>query len=283
MIKNFVLATTLIALSTVAGAAQTGIRKVDFKNFTYNVNCIGENPSKVTVKDGKFEKKGKPATQDEIPDYFYFGIYEDIAYGDLNGDGAEEAVILGSCNTGGSGNFSEGFVYSLAKNKPVLLANIAGGDRADGGLRAAKIEKGLLVLDINDTGELGGACCPEVVITTKLKLTGKKLTQVGKATQKELYPAQRIAFAKGAKSSVNKITLEKYDQKRFVINARAGQTLRVVLDSKDVSAGIIKGEADVTENSNGFTAKLTKSGDFLISVSNGAEASRAVGVTFEVR
>src|SRR5687767_7431093 len=80
--------------------AQGGIRAVDFKNFTYQPNCAGEETQTITVKNGEysFEKQ----MQDYV-DRLHFNIFS-ITYGDIDGDGSEEAIILSSCNTGGTGN-----------------------------------------------------------------------------------------------------------------------------------------------------------------------------------
>lgn len=84
-----------------------------------------------------------------------------------------------SCNTGGTGQFTEGFVYTIKTGKPTLLARIAGGDRAEGGLRMAKVTDGFLFIDRNrDEGK--GLCCPEFAELVKYKWKRNKLVQIGK-------------------------------------------------------------------------------------------------------
>ena len=164
--KGTLLMVGLFLVLNVMVFGQDDIRRVDFKNFAYEPFCAGEEKQKVTVKDGEFSEEKQ---MDGYVDRFYFKVF-DVAYGDLNGDGKDEAVILTVCNTGGTGNFSEGFVYSIKARKPSMIARIPGGDRAYGGLRAASVVAGMLVVESNDVGEQGGACCPEFVITTKYKL-----------------------------------------------------------------------------------------------------------------
>ena len=96
------------------------IRKVDFKNFTYEPSCAYDDNKKITVKNGEYSYE-KPA--DGYTDRFYFKAFE-ISYGDLNGDNSEEAIVLTECNTGGTGNFTEGFIYTLKDGKPALFAKI---------------------------------------------------------------------------------------------------------------------------------------------------------------
>src|SRR5829696_8441370 len=168
---KFLLLVSSLLFAVTFAAAQSGIRSVDFKNFTYEPHCAGEETQKLTVKNGEysFEKQ----MQDYV-DRLHFNIFS-ITYGDVDGDRSEEAIILSSCNTGGTGNFSEGFVYKLRNSKPVLIARIKGGDRAYGGLRTAVVTNGLLAIDRNDPGENGANCCPEFIETQKYKMTNGKL------------------------------------------------------------------------------------------------------------
>lgn len=254
---------------------QDEIRKVDFKNFTYTPYCADEETTKVTVKKGEY-------SLDKGDDKLFFNI-NNITYGDLNGDNSTDAVILSNCNTGGTGQFSEGFIYGMKNGKPELLARIPGGDRADGGLRSAKVENGLLVVDANDNSQGGGACCPEYAVTTKYRLEGKTLKEVGKGVKRELYPAQRVNFDKGATKTTLTVSFKKDDDiKRFKVGARAGQTLIVTTNSKDVSISL-DGEAETTDGENSLTAKLQKSGDFVIQLQKISDAVLSVSLTIEIQ
>ena len=248
--------------SAQAGAeAENQIRKTDFKNFTYEPGCASEDKRKITVKNGEYSlDKGDD-------DRMYFDVRE-VTYGDVNGDKIEDAIVLTVCNTGGSGQFSEGFIYGIKDGKPELLTRIEGGDRADGGLRSAKVENGLLVVERNGAGETGGACCPEFVVTSKYKLEGKTLKQIGGDTTRDLYPPQRVKFEKGAQDTFIDVKLTNdEDIKRFIIGAREMQLLTIESNSKDVSITLVKGEADVIEqDGKRLQATLKQTGDFVVQV-----------------
>src|SRR6476661_3000673 len=62
------------------------VRKVDFKNFTYEPECAYDDNKKITVKNGEYSYE-KPANG--YTDRFYFNVFE-TSYGDLNGDNSEE-------------------------------------------------------------------------------------------------------------------------------------------------------------------------------------------------
>lgn len=239
--------------------------------------CAGDKPEKVTVKNGEFSSEKQ---MDGYVDRFYFNVMS-VAYGDVTGDNRDEAIVLTSCNTGGTGNFTEGFIYSSKAGKPSLLARIPGGDRAYGGLRKARVENGLLVVESNDVGEMGGACCPEYVVTTRYEVQGGKLTEVGNAEKRELFPRQRVTFAKGTSGTTLKETIPANEGKRFVVGARAGQTLTVSVSSDKASVRLLE-DAKVTEGVDGFTSKLPKNGNYTIEVSNYEDSDLPITINIKI-
>jgi hypothetical protein len=258
--------------------AQSDIHSVDFKNFTYSAFCAGDDPETLTVKNGEFSKE---TAQDGYVDRLYFNV-SDIAYGDLNGDGRDEAIVLTVCNTGGTGNFSEGFVFTMKGAKPVMTGRIPGGDRAYGGLRSSTVEKGLLLIDSNDPGKGGAACCPELILTTTYKLVGNKLTKVGKETSRDLYPTERVTFAKGMSGKTFKVTIPEEEGRRYILGGRAGQTLTVTVDTDQASLRLL-GDVEVKSGVNNFAVKLPSSGDFTIEVQNNSNGPLPVTVGVKIQ
>lgn len=275
--KIFLSATLFLLVTVSVSLAQKSIRDVDFKNFTYEVSCVGEDKRKVTVKDGEFSEIKEV---DGYPDRFFYGVSEPN-YGDIDGDGAEEAVLISICNTGGTGNFSVGHVFGMKNGKAEEIATIAGGDRAYGGLREIKIENGLIVIKQNDVGERGGACCPEFEVTTKARFTNGKLEEVGQAVRRELYPMQQVNFARGTSKTQIKVTVNEVS--RFKLGARAGQTMTVSVDKQYVSVDLYEGEADVKAAEKSFVAKLKQNGEYIIQLQNLGDAPQEVTLTIEIK
>lgn len=269
---------TAILLLSAAVAAQKTIRRVDFRNFTFEPYCTGETPDKITVKNGEFSEEKH---EDGYVDRFYFKIFA-IEYGDLNGDRMEEAVLLSVCNTGGTGNFTEGFIFGMNGDKPRLLARIPGGDRAYGGLRSAKVEKGLLVVESNDVGEMGGACCPEFVVTSRFKLFGDEIKPVGIPDRREIFPIERLTFTKGTSGTTFKTTLSADEGRRFVVGARAGQVLTVSIDTDQAGLRLLE-DASVTFGINNFLARLPKTGDYTIEIQNNSGAELPVLINVKIQ
>jgi len=254
------------------------IRKVDFKNFTYEPSCAYDENKRITVKNGEYSYE-KPA--DGYTDRFYFKAFE-ISYGDLNGDNSEEAVVLTECNTGGTGNFTEGFIYTLKDRKPVLFTKIPGGDRAEGGLRTARVDNGQLIVESNDPGETGGACCPEFILTTHYDVSTGKLKQVGKVDRRGIFPTERVKFDKGSTGTTIRIKIPANEGHRYIVGARGGQTLDVSVNTDKASVRLLE-DAQTTDVTNGFSATLPKDGNYTIEVSNYDDKPLDVVLNIKIR
>jgi hypothetical protein len=272
------ISTLLILIGiTITVSAQNGIRGVDFKNFTYVPSCAPDELKKVTVKNGTFYQ----AKQFEgYVDRFSFDIFG-VAYGDLDGDKQDEAIVLSTCNTGGTGNFTEGFVYKMRSGKPVLIEGIEGGDRAYGGIKSAKIVDGFAFIERYDPGENGASCCPELILTSKYKLTNSKLAEIGEPVKKDLFPEERVTFAKGTSGKTLKTTIPFGEGKRFIVGARGGQRLRVSTDSSDAGLRLLE-DAQVTHGINNFLAVLPKTGDYTIEVQNNGNKDLVITLNIKI-
>lgn len=253
--------------------AQSDIRKVDFKNFTYDIQ-IFETKEKITVKDGEYTRMSEE-------DRLYLNV-SDAEYGDLDGDGKDEAVVVTIINTGGTGNFSNGLIFTMKGGKPVVMTEFEGGDRAYGGIVGAKILDKLLIVQQNDVGEAGGACCPEFIVTTTYELKDGKLSPVGKQERREIYPLNRVEFEKGKSMAIIPVKIEKYDRKRFVVGAKKGQTLLVSSSAKGISYSLYTGEGEVENTDIGMIVKLNETGDFVFEVMNDNDKDMEFSITVEI-
>ncbi len=158
-------------------AAQTGIRKIDFENFTYRLSCgSADRKSLVTARDGFYWGPKPPIKGSNV----YLNVYE-ITYGDLNNDGKEEAVVLYSCGSGASYVYFWGFIYGMQRDRPVLLAEIEGGDNHNGGFEDVTIRDQRLIVQ---RFQSGSPCCQDAVETTTYRLKGNRLVQMGDTTSR---------------------------------------------------------------------------------------------------
>lgn len=265
---SFAAALAMCVVGSGSGLAQSAaardIHGVDFRNFGYSPSCMNlVGSTKVAVKtvNGSYTKKD-PA--DEVT----FRV-NDVVYGDLNGDGMDEAVVLTVCNTGGSGWFDDGFLYAMRNEKPVLLSQIQGGDRAYGGIRGVRIESGLLKVERLQPEIAGGAVGVGFIETTTYRLSGSKLLRVGRTVRRSFRGgsrAKRIQFERGSSSAVLTGTTSGADF--YVLSARQNQTLTVRITSTLNNAHFEISVDDFTAayRATEWSGKLDLGGDYTIVV-----------------
>jgi hypothetical protein len=138
-----------------AGGAAEGVRAIDWQNRSYAVPVIGE----VTVvrghadfaigEDGKRAPAGEPGAYDVQPPVF----------GDVDGDGVDDAVIVDALATGGTGRFSQVRIFTLRGGGPIELGQIPGGDRGDGGIVSVAVEGHAVIVTRAVLAEGDGVCC----------------------------------------------------------------------------------------------------------------------------
>jgi hypothetical protein len=169
----------------------SSIRSINFLNFSYpSTLCHKEYghdgiPNIVQVNGGQFESR---RGNDENSGYAYFGVVNNkIIYGDLTGDGNEEAVVHTACGIS-IANFglNEIFIYSYKSGKEFLISHITDRDMdrdyekyyksASDALWSAiydvRIKNGTLQIKKNSEGP---HCCPEHVTTLTYKWNGSSI------------------------------------------------------------------------------------------------------------
>lgn len=95
--------------------------------------------------------------------------------GDVDGDGAEEAVVLLAANAGGSGEMSYLAVVGRPGGNVTNIATAPIGDRVQ--VREARIARRRIVLDVVQAGENDAACCPGDLVTRTWELADAALKE----------------------------------------------------------------------------------------------------------
>jgi len=151
------------------------IRDVDFENFTYPLPKDLIDP---TDRDKTFKLKNgeRPETRfaDGTVNEMGISLVGKIKYGDVTGDGREEAVIFMSILTGGTAMPGIIYVYTMQGNRPKMLWNLTTGDRAFGGYRNAYVQNGQLVIELFSPESGQGNCCSTKYIRTTYDWRGKR-------------------------------------------------------------------------------------------------------------
>ena len=154
----------------------SSIRSVDFNNFSYQnyPDYSGDKKRLITLSPGEAG-----------PEF--------VDYGDVTGDGSEEAFVVLPIEVNGTAAPHIVYIYTLQNNDLKLLWSFETGDRADGGLRNIGAEGGELVVELFGARRAVGSnlykgdeplCCPKWFTRTHYKWTGKKFVE----TRQEVSP-----------------------------------------------------------------------------------------------
>ena len=162
---------------TQGASTNQPIRSFDFANFTYPwVSDLADPKKSFTLNGGKLA-----ATHDLKGMVDRMGmILESILYGDISGDGVEEAIVVLSIVTGGSAIPHVTYIFTLQGGKPKLLWAFSTGDRAEGGLRRVYVENDELVVERYSPVKSKGDCCPTFFTRARYAWQGKHSKQKGK-------------------------------------------------------------------------------------------------------
>lgn len=180
------------------------IRKVDFKNFTYQSSFCYDNlkeeglSNNITVSNGEFSM-GNAYFHITTGNAFSKSPSQDIIYGDLTGDSREEAIVIAQCGWSGA-NFchKEVFIYALKDGTVKLVTTIDDGKvmkdfkssypisgnsftNTYWGIEKLNVIKGML--EVHALVDGCHACVHSTAIMT-YKLQGKTLGLVGKPKKK---------------------------------------------------------------------------------------------------
>jgi hypothetical protein len=139
-----------VQVETQAPAATVAPLTADIlRNGTY---LLPESKETVTLADGKYDR----AASNE--DILHAAIVEPIAFGDLDGDGVEDAAVLISENMGGTGFFVSLLVMLNQGGAPVQSAAYFLEDRPQ--INNLTITGGRIAVDAVIHGPADPMCCP---------------------------------------------------------------------------------------------------------------------------
>lgn len=108
----------------------------------------------VTLVDGQAEEEITPGSASKL----VVTLMEPTAFGDLNGDGLDDAAVLLASESGGSGTFVDLHAVLDENGAPVDVASIFLGDRVQ--VNSLAIEDGVITVDMLAHGPSDPMCCP---------------------------------------------------------------------------------------------------------------------------
>ena len=145
---------TLIAPSaTLAGPA---LSLDQLRNATLTIQGADQKDHVINLKNGKFQQGSDPAQ----PGYISVTMGEKVAFGDLNGDGIDDAAFTTAENYGGSGTFVSVVAVLNQNGTPKAVATALIDDRPM--LNRLEIKDGQLLVDATIHGPSDAMCCPSL-------------------------------------------------------------------------------------------------------------------------
>ncbi|MCX6065311.1 MAG: hypothetical protein NT121_06105 [Chloroflexi bacterium] len=156
---------TSIPLSPTAYSTPDGsaLSLAQLKNAEYKLPFYGHT---VKLVDGKYE-------QGSGADYMFAQLLDQVAFGDLNGDGLGDAAILLAENGGGSGVFVSVIAILNQNGQPVQGPAAPVDDRPK--INKIAIENGEIFLDAIIHGINEPMCCPATPSTRNYRLLENEL------------------------------------------------------------------------------------------------------------
>ncbi|WP_143713883.1 hypothetical protein [Candidatus Chrysopegis kryptomonas] len=169
------IAILMLAFFTLGAFAQKdGKLKIQqIKNAT--VHCVAYDTT-IKLKNGKFLLD--ETTEEGFRNYLEVSLVEDkIAFGDVDGDGDEDAVIILASTGGGSGYFYEVGVILNQNGKPEYLTGEVLGDRVKVNFVKILSDRSILI-DMVVHGEDDPMCCPSTPKIIRYKVARGKLKEI---------------------------------------------------------------------------------------------------------
>ncbi|MDQ1388936.1 MAG: hypothetical protein QOF56_2390 [Acidobacteriaceae bacterium] len=184
-------------------AAETNIRQVDFKNFTYPLSgtLLGHDRFEWLDMPTEARSNGKPihlVNGDELTKSSSFVLdgheyaqwegftLQSVAFADVTGDGQEEAIVVLHYRGGGTQQTDYVYIYTIAAAKPKLLAYFHTGDRAYSGLCKVSGVDGKLVVELFDPEKRSGDCCSSGIVRTRYKWHNGRFEVFGQSERETL-------------------------------------------------------------------------------------------------
>ncbi len=126
---------------------------------------------KIKLNEGVYKEKIVPDSATEL----VIKLSDKIAFGDLNGDGAEDAAVILISDPGGSGTFYELAAVINSGGKANHAASAFLGDRVK--VEEIDISSGQIVVKMVIHERTDPMCCPSLEVEQKYEIQGDELVQ----------------------------------------------------------------------------------------------------------
>jgi hypothetical protein len=126
---------------------------------------------KIKLSDGIYKEKIAPDSATEL----VVRLTDKMAFGDLNGDGAEDAAVILVSDPGGSGTFYELAAAINSNGKIKHSASIFLGDRVK--VEKVDLSSGKILVKMVIHKRTDPMCCPSLKVEQEYALRGEELVR----------------------------------------------------------------------------------------------------------
>ena len=142
------------------------VHDVDWMNGTFD---LGDRPYAFTaVRYADLDEDGQCQICLSI---------RNVSFGDVDGDGQDEAIVLVNADLGGAGLSLDGYLFGMKEGKPVMRAQLEGGDRGDGGIQGVTVAAGEVIVRRFDLSGTDSICCPSRILIERWRWSGDQLVK----------------------------------------------------------------------------------------------------------
>jgi hypothetical protein len=191
--RAMILSLSLAAALAADTPKNIEIRRIDFKNFSFPWDeemgeyslvpsisrWISPLPQKQIRAVRGIHYFYSPSRGEDEREHAPLVSVDSVTYGDLDGDGIEEAAVHLNYSTGGTSNWDFLYIYKVGHDRPKLLGLLESGSRGYGGLVRASIAGGILVLDFADEERRVGDCCSAGFIRVRYRWQDREFDEEG--------------------------------------------------------------------------------------------------------
>jgi len=162
---------TMVLVAVVVGCTEapdeSGCLSLEvLKEIEYRVEH-GRGERMVKLANGRYDSRDLRLTAT---------LMDSIEYGDLDGDGSVEAIVVLVTNTGGSGAFRYLTAVACRNGSAVHVASAFMGDRIR--LKGLSMRRDTVVVEMIAHGRNEPFCCPTEHVTRTYRLDGGGLSEV---------------------------------------------------------------------------------------------------------
>jgi hypothetical protein len=168
-VTKFVLITVLMLHLATCQSANRGLTMDDLKRGEYRSEWSAKG--KIKLNDGVYKEKSLPDSATEL----VITMSHKMAFGDLNGDGVEDAAVVLISDPGGSGTFYDLVAVVNSKGKPTYAASVFLGDRVK--VKDVRIRSGNIVVKMVIHQRTDPKCCPSLKVEQEYLLQGDALVE----------------------------------------------------------------------------------------------------------